>query len=242
MDSTAKRAELSLKRENLSRKEKGEMKKVAEIYKEALASPSFDNYYGEKRTQTRSIQSGTGPGKYPVKGVKKGPIRAGDSVLRFRVRSTTVTEEKEVREALVWKPFRMVYKSADTKNINAKKKELGAAGFPVRVLRAGKMRFVYAHQGGRGKWKYQPADVWFFKQVAMKGTALREARSAFSKSKKTSFKRRDSAKSRIKAAVKAGVVDRGDYNIHQTEKGRYKIVTKKQYEKLRKAKQRKAKK
>jgi hypothetical protein len=242
MDSTAKRARLSLKRENLSKGERTEMKKVAEIYEKALASEAFDNYYGEKRTQTRKLQSGTGTGKFPVKGVTKGPIKAGDPILRFRLRSTTVTEGKEVREALVWKPFRMVYKSPNEKNVNAKVKELRAAGFPVRILQSGKTRFVYAHQGGRGKWKYQPADVWFFKQLAMKGTALKEARADFRKAKKTSFKRKDSAKVRIKAAEKIGLADRGDYKIHKTEKGRYKIVTKKEYERRRKAKQRKAKK
>lgn len=245
MDNTAKRAEMSMKRPSIL-KDKGkpnseykEMKQVATIYKKALASPAFDNYYGQKRTKTREIQSGQGKGKFPVKGrtAKTTAIKAGDEILKFRVSSLTRTG----RRAILWKPFRMLYKSGNKKNVNAKVKELKSAGFPTRIIRDGKMHYVYAHQEGRGKWKYQPADQWFFKAMAKKGAAFTAASSTFSKAKKSGYRKKASGKARIKAAEKAGVISRGDYKLFQTEKGTYKIVTKKQYEQMRKAKLRKAK-
>lgn len=194
MDNTGKRAEMSVKRPNISGKEKTEMRKVSTIYKKALASKAFGNYYGKRITKSVDLQSGQGKkgGIFPVKGktAKTRPIKAGQEILKFRQRSVTTGG----KVALVWRPFRMVYRSGSKRNVNAKVAELQKGGYPTRILRDGKMYFVYAHQEGRGKWKYQPADQWFFKAVAKK-----QAEQA----KKRKYEKDRKAKQRADKKVKA---------------------------------------
>lgn len=224
MDNLAKRAELSLKRPNLSAGEKVEMKAVAGLYKKALASKKFDNYYSAKREG--AIMVPLAFGKKGARILAKGN-EAGDPLLRFR----TVKYTAKGTRIMAWKPFRLVYRGS-AKKAQAKKAELAAAGFVVRVVREGKIHFTYVHTAGRGKWKYQPADRWFDvklkerREAKTKKTTGNKERKHWTRAKKKTFKTKTAATKDFKRAKDAGIKKTAEYKVAKVEDG-YKIVKKK---------------
>jgi hypothetical protein len=188
MDNTGKRARLSQKRPNISPEEKVEMGKVASIYEKALTSNSFGNYYSAKRMGATMAPSGLAKGTVPSKG------QVGDPLMRFRMTKITAKGNR----ILTWKPYRRVYKSGSIPKVKAKTKELRAAGFSVRVVREGQMRYVYAHTEGRGKFKYQPADLWFIRAIGKK-----KGKTAHERIRKAAYrkKKKDTAEAEKKARI-----------------------------------------
>jgi hypothetical protein len=133
MDNTAKRAEISKKRKNLSSKEQKEMGAVANVYKKALAGKDFGNYYSGKRMGANRVPSGLS--KQPL--WAKGEV--GANKMSFRI----VTQTSKGNTVMRFKPFKKVYSSGNRAKVIAKKNEMQSAGYAVRVVREGRTRHVY---------------------------------------------------------------------------------------------------
>jgi hypothetical protein len=130
----------------------------------------------------------------------------GSSLARFRM----VKYTKKGNRLMAYRPFRLVYRGSG-KKAQAKKRELVATGFAVRVVRQGSVHYVYAHTEGRGKWKYQPADRWFDLQVRKrKGAASKKRmKERVKKQRQRARKKTTASSSRQRKAAMTGTAGKG---------------------------------
>lgn len=196
VDNTAKRAELSIQRPNISAAEKAEMHSVASIYKRALASNKFGNYYSARREGAIVVPADLGGTLYA-----KGEL--GGSLVKFRM----VKYTEKGNRIMAYIPFRDVYRSGNPLQARAKARELRSVGFQTRIIRVGRMRHVYAHASGQGKFKYQPPDVWFDKSLRAKHIQ-KAVKTEHERTRKASYRARKkhhaaTAEKKLEALVKA---------------------------------------